>query len=217
MIAADGLAAAYGPHPVFRDVTFRLESGEAALLCGANGAGKSTLLRILAGLTAPERGVAFPGSGCERPGYLGHAHGIYTGLTAFENLVFWGRARGAGADRHMIMEQLARFGMERYADERAAVFSRGMLQRLALARAFLGRPGVLLLDEPAAGLDAGSAGMLRCELERACRGGACALVSTHEPESFGPVAGRVFLLARGSLAEVGGMFPAEGPGEPCCA
>jgi heme exporter protein A len=155
---------AYGERVALAGVTLELEAGKTLAVFGANGAGKTTLLRILATLLRPHRGaVRVLGRELPREGYavrgkvgfLGHDPLLYRDLTARENLRFHARLHGVEFAR--IDTLLEAVGLERRGDEPVHTFSRGMIQRLAVCRAVLHEPELLLLDEPLAGLDPGAA------------------------------------------------------------
>jgi heme exporter protein A len=145
-------------------VTLELEAGRTLAVFGANGAGKTTLLRILATLLRPHRGTArvlgreLPKDGWAvrgKVGFLGHEPLLYRDLTARENLRFHARLHGVAPAR--IEALLEAVGMKRRADDPVHTYSRGMVQRVAVCRAVLHEPELLLLDEPLAGLDPGAA------------------------------------------------------------
>ncbi len=155
---------AYGERVALAGVTLELEAGQTLAVFGANGAGKTTLLRILATLLRPHRGAVrvlgreLPREGWAvrgRVGFLGHDPLLYRDLTARENLRFHARLHGVAFAR--IQTLLEAVGLERRGDEPVHTFSRGMVQRLAVCRAVLHEPELLLLDEPLAGLDPGAA------------------------------------------------------------
>jgi heme exporter protein A len=155
---------AYGERVALAGVTLELEAGRTLAVLGANGAGKTTLLRILATLLRPHRGAVrvlgheLPREGWAvrgRVGFLGHDPLLYRDLTARENLRFHARLHGVPFAR--IDALLEAVGLERRAEEPVHTFSRGMVQRLAVCRAVLHEPELLLLDEPLAGLDPGAA------------------------------------------------------------
>jgi heme exporter protein A len=155
---------AYGERVALAGVTLELQEGKTLAVFGANGAGKTTLLRILATLLRPHRGsVRVLGRELPREGYavrgkvgfLGHDPLLYRDLTARENLRF--HARLHGVDFARIDTLLEAVGLERRGDEPVHTFSRGMVQRLAVCRAVLHEPELLLLDEPLAALDPGAA------------------------------------------------------------
>ena len=158
------LGRAYGERIALSGVTLTLPAGRTLAVFGANGAGKTTLLRILATLLRPHRGEArvlghaLPGEGWAvrgRVGLLGHDPLLYRDLSARENLRFHARLHGAPAER--IEALLDAVGMARRADEPVHTLSRGMTQRVAVCRAVLHEPELLLLDEPLANLDPGAA------------------------------------------------------------
>lgn len=154
----------YGDKLVFKDVTCEINPGEIMLVAGPNGAGKSTLMRIMAGLSKPSAGEVVLSADPEDVAYLGHATFIYPGLTALENLKFWASMYGISPSRDEMMGLLKRVGLERAAEEKAGSFSRGMAQRLNLARIYQAEPKLIFLDEPGTGLDPKSLATLRGEI-----------------------------------------------------
>jgi ABC-type multidrug transport system ATPase subunit len=155
-----GLTRRYGERVALRDVTLSLPVGATLVVFGPNGAGKSTLLRVLATLLRPHAGAvrvlgrALPDEGWAvrgRVGLLGHAPLLYRDLTGRENLAFHARLHGVGRDRAEAL--LAQVGLTARASDKVHTYSRGMVQRLAVCRAVLHDPEVLLLDEPRANLD----------------------------------------------------------------
>lgn len=195
-----GVSKFYGPRLIFKDVTCALRAASVTLLAGANGAGKSTLLRILAGLSRPSSGTAVCRTEAAKLAYLGHATFIYPGLTALENLLFWRRLARIPADEDAALALLARVGLARHAHEKAGVFSRGMAQRLNLARVLQQEPDTLLLDEPGTGLDSRSSAMLREEVAAARERGACVVWISHDLEGDAPFADRALCLHNRRLA-----------------
>jgi heme exporter protein A len=186
-IDAQGIARRFGARWVLRGVTLQVNPGEVVGLLGANGSGKSTLLRILATLLSPSAGEATVGGADVKKdpdgvrsqiGYLAHAAGLYDDLSARENLQF-------AADMHGLRSTdlnaaLARVGLSHVADERVRGFSAGMQRRLALARLVLGKPRVLLLDEPYSNLDTAGIALMNALIGESVRGGGAALVVLHE-------------------------------------
>ncbi len=159
-IELHGVGRDYGERPALRDVTITVPRGATLLVLGANGAGKSTLLRVLATLLRPQAGAArvlgaeLPRDGYAvrgRIGFLGHEPLLYRDLTGRENLRFHARLHGVGEAR--VGQLLDRVGMAARADEPVRTLSRGMVQRLAVCRAVLHNPELLVLDEPSANLD----------------------------------------------------------------
>jgi heme ABC exporter ATP-binding subunit CcmA len=200
----------YGDYPALRDVGFAVEAGACLALLGRNGAGKTTLLRIMGGLARPTRGsVTVGGAGIrERStrraiGILGHGISLYDELSAFENLLLFARMYGLGDPKRAAMEWLERTGLERVRDGLVREFSRGMRQRLAVARAFLHEPSVLLLDEPFTALDDRAIALLQKLLRDALAGGRTIVISTHQLREALELATHVALLVRGRLAHSG--------------
>jgi heme exporter protein A len=207
VLTLDRVSKFFGPRPVFRDVTLALAPGEALLLAGPNGAGKSTLLRIMAGLARPTTGKAQCSLPAEKIGYLGHATFIYPELSGLENLAFWARVYGLDADRDALLAALERMELDRSALDRAGRYSRGMAQRLSLARVFLTAPDLLLLDEPSTGLDTRSEGVLRREMAQARERGAAMVWISHNAARDKLLVDRVLELRDRKTAYLG---PAEG-------
>jgi heme exporter protein A len=180
VIRAVGIEKRYGRRRVLRGVDVDLERDGFLVVTGPNGSGKTTLLRILAGLTAPTRGTLDAAVDRGRLGYLGHEPLVYRELTALENLDLFGRLYRIPERRERIGMLLERFGLWEARNERVAAYSRGMTQRLALCRALLHDPELLVLDEPYAGLDEDGAALLDRELDGLTAGRAL-VVSTHDP------------------------------------
>ena len=192
MIRAAGLEKRYGFKRVLSGLDFELERGGFLVVTGPNGSGKTTLLRLCAGLAIPTAGTLEVESDRSRIGYLGHEPLVYRELTALENLDLYGRLYRVPERRERIGMLLERFGLWEARRERASSLSRGQLQRLALCRALLHKPELLILDEPFSGLDADGAELLDRELA-GMRERRTLLVSTHDPE-------RIAALASGRLA-----------------
>ncbi len=181
-----GVGRRYGERVALRDVTLALGAGATLVVLGPNGAGKSTLLRILATLLRPHAGTCrvldaeLPREGHAvrgRVGLLGHDPLLYRDLSGRENLRYQARLFGVGRDR--VEAALDAVGMARRADEPVRLLSRGMVQRLAVARATLHEPEVLLLDEPRANLDPGAAALLEPLVGRGS--GRTRVVTSHDP------------------------------------
>jgi heme exporter protein A len=181
------LSRAYGERVALGGVTLSLPRGRTLAVFGANGAGKTTLLRILATLLRPHAGVArvlgreLPGEAWAargRIGLLAHEPLLYRELTARENLSFHARLHGVAPAR--VEALLGQVGMARRADEPLRTLSRGMTQRVAICRAVLHEPELLLLDEPLANLDPGAAGAVEPLIGRAA--GAARVLISHDVE-----------------------------------
>jgi heme exporter protein A len=210
-IELEALGRRYGDRAALDDVSLTLEPGRTLVVFGPNGAGKSTLLRILATLLRPSAGRArildhdLRRDGWRvrgRLGFLGHDPLLYGDLSARENLEYHARLHGLpGGGRTRIAELLAAVGLERRAEDRVHAYSRGMVQRLAVCRAVLHDPDVLLLDEPRANLDPAAAELLEPLVGRAS--GRTRVITSHDPSgglgeadlALGLRAGRAALLA----------------------
>ena len=192
VIAARGLGRSFGDKRVLRDLDLDVAERELVLVTGPNGSGKSTLLALCAGLLAPTAGELEVAVDRGRIGYLAHEPLVYRELTALENLELYGRLYRVPERRERIGMLLERFGLWESRRSPVAALSRGMQQRLALCRALLHEPALLLLDEPYAGLDDAGAELLDAELGELA-GRRTLLLATHDP-------GRVDRLATGRLA-----------------
>lgn len=189
-IVLDGLGRRYGERPALHDVSLELAAGSTLVVFGPNGAGKSTLLRVLATLLRPSAGTArvlghdVRAEGWAvrgRIGFLGHDALLHGDLTAVENLAYHARLHGfdARAGRGRIAELLAAVGLDRRGEDRVHTYSRGMVQRLAVCRAVLHDPEVLLLDEPRANLDPAGSELVDPLIGRAS--GRTRVVTSHDP------------------------------------
>ncbi len=209
-VAISGVWKYYGDYPALRDITLRVEPGACLALLGRNGAGKTTLLKILAGLSTAAKGrVEVFGdtprtqAARARTGVLGHGIGIYDELSAIENLKLFARFYGIADSDKVATEWLDRTGLLRVRDGLVREFSRGMRQRLAVARAFLHRPGLMLLDEPFTALDDRGIAVLQECLNEARRDGATVILSTHQLKEAFELASDVALIDRGRLMWTG--------------
>ena len=215
-----GVSRAYGRLRALNRVSFQVEAGETIALFGANGAGKSTLLRVASTLLTPTGGtVVYRGTtldGRSRAAYrqamgmVGHASFLYDELSARENLILHGRLRRISAPHARADELLEQVGLAHRRDDRVSHFSRGMEQRLSLARALVSAPDLLLLDEPFSGLD-GTGTEVLCTVLRAHHeaGGTTLLVSHDLPLGLS-LADRYVLLDRGAVRTVADARPWHG-------
>lgn len=192
MIRARGLEKRYGRKRVLRGVDVDLAPGGFLVVTGPNGSGKTTLLRLCAGLALPSGGTLELVPDRARVGFLGHEGLLYRDLSALENLDLYGRLYRVPERRERIGMLLGRFGLWDARNERVSALSRGMAQRLALCRAFLHDPDLLVLDEPFTALDDEGAALLDRELA-SLAGERTFLVATHDPH-------RLAALASGRLA-----------------
>jgi heme exporter protein A len=181
LVVARGVERRYGARRVLHGLSFELHRGGSLVVTGPNGAGKTTLLRLLVGLAVPSRGTLDVGVDRGRLGFVGHEPLVYRELTALENLDLFGRLYGVPERRERIGMLLERFGLWDARAERVSAFSRGMTQRLALCRALLHEPELLVLDEPHSALDAQGAALLDQELGELA-GTRTIVVATHEPD-----------------------------------
>ncbi len=202
-----GVSRNFGRRRVLRDVSLRCESGEIVAVLGPNGAGKSTLLSIAATLLQPSAGEVRYGdhttasSGTDlrgRVGVLGHDLYVYPELTAAENLAFFGRLYGLADLSSRVGAALERSGLG-HRDDPVGRYSRGMRQRLALERALLHEPRLVLLDEPFTGLDDASTGALRTRLGQLRAAGCIVLLTTHDLETIEGLVDRAVVLQRATL------------------
>jgi heme ABC exporter ATP-binding subunit CcmA len=207
VVAAEDVWKYYGDYPALREIQFDVEPGSCVALLGRNGAGKTTLLRIIAGFSKAGRGrVTIFGKDARDPetrrrvGVLGHGISVYEELSATENLILFGRLYGVENPARSAEAWLERTGLSRVRDGLVREFSRGMRQRLAVARAFLHDPEVLLLDEPFTALDDRAIAVLQTVLREALARRCTILLSTHQLREALELATHVALLARGRLA-----------------
>ena len=194
MIRARGVGRRYGDKRVIDSLDLDLERGGFLLVTGPNGSGKTTLLRLCAGLAQPTAGELEVAARREAIGFLGHEPLIYRELTALENLDLYGRLYRIPERRERIGMLLERFGLWAARNERAGSFSSGMIQRLALCRAFLHAPDLLVLDEPYSALDVEGAELLDRELAD-LRPGRTFVVATHDPDRLAPLASARLAIA----------------------
>jgi len=187
LITAERVEKRYGAAYGLRPVSFTLDRGGCLLVTGTNGSGKTTLLRVLAGLAAPTRGLLEVGVERGELGYVGHDPLVYRELTGLENLELYGRLYRVRERRERIGMLLERFGLWEARGRRVSSYSRGMTQRLALCRALLHDPTLLLLDEPFNALDGDGAALLDRELGVLARERTL-VVSTHDPDRVAPLA-----------------------------
>jgi len=199
----------FGLSPVLRAVSLKVDQGECAVIVGRNGSGKSTLVRILAGLSSVSAGEALlfgqPARKLQpydrrRVGLITHQSFLYSRLTARENLEFYAELYGLDHRASRVTELLERIGLASAADERVSSFSRGMEQRLTLARATIAAPDVLLMDEPFTALDAdgveAAMGLIGGALDRGC----AIVITAHEHFQFAQLTFSSYALVRGRLS-----------------
>jgi len=218
IVQIKSLVKTYGLLPVLRKLDLDINRGEFVALLGPNGSGKSTLLALMSGLTRPNAGRILVG-GWEMPkesvavraqiGMVSHKSLLYHNLTARENLLFFARLYDLPPKtmRGRIDALLVQVGLEKRGDDLVRTYSRGMQQRLSIARALLHDPYILLFDEPYTGLDQNAANTLDGLLLDARQGTQTIIMATHQLERAGRLADRVVILSRG---KVGYDAPTEG-------
>ena len=209
-LAVEGVWKYYGDFPALSNIAFEVAPGSAVALLGRNGAGKTTLLRILAGLSKPSRGsvkvhgaLARQEATRRRIGVLGHGISLYDELSAAENLTIFAKLYGLAEPAKCAETMLERVGLARVRDALVREFSRGMRQRLAVGRAFLHDPEVLLLDEPFTALDDRAIAVLQSMLQDVRARGRTIVLSTHQLREALELATHVVFLQRGRIAHQG--------------
>ena len=190
-IRVEGLEKSFDDWPVLWDLDLAVGWGELLVLLGANGVGKTTLLRILATQARADSGTVViagynarrrPEAVRRRVGVVAHQTFLYDDLTCLENLVYYGRLYGLSDPRQRASEALSRLGLAGREAQRVRTLSHGLQKRVAIARAILHQPPVLLLDEPETGLDPGSVLVLKDLLEEWTSAGRSVVMTTHNPE-----------------------------------
>jgi len=204
-----GIGKRFGRQTALDDVSFTVAPGRCLVLFGPNGAGKTTLIRLLSTLALPTAGTAlicgFDIRSSARDvreivGVLSHESFLYDAMTAIENLRFYARMYGADSSSERLEESLEQVGLMDRADAPVSSMSRGMTQRLALARCMLHGPRVLLLDEPYSGLDPHGAQILTRQIAELRERNCTIMLTTHRLETGLEVADRVGILVRGRLS-----------------
>jgi len=206
-VRARGIEKRFGSVSALRGVDVDIPSAHLLVVLGPNGAGKSTFVRIVAGLLRPTAGtIEFaetqPGKRHDvrrRIGFVGHSTLLYPELTARENLVFAARLHGLDSPADRAGELLAEEGLEAWSERRARTFSRGLAQRLAIARARVHDPRVLLLDEPFTGLDGAAADRLAERLERLRDDGRSLVLVTHDFRQASRLGDQALMLGDGRV------------------
>ena len=201
----DNIDKRYGGLFALRRVSLEIAPGECVALAGRNGSGKTTLLRIAARIVRPTAGkLSFPGASetsaaNNRPGYVAHATMVYDELTAEENLLLFAKLQNVPEPATRAEELLREVGLYDRRDSLVRTYSRGMRQRIAIARALIHRPSVLLIDEPATGLDPLGISWLAKTLGEVHRSGCTVVMSLHGESEISALATRAMQLDAGSV------------------
>jgi len=191
-----------------RDIAIDIDTGQAVLICGINGAGKTTLLRIIAGLLQPDQGSVElcgynirkdPEKAKSKFGMISHKSMVYPELTVLENLSFFATLYGVKDSDAYITELLQDVGLSSYKYDTASILSRGLLQRLAIARAMVHRPALLLADEPFTGLDAKACNHLIAVITEFTNNGGTIVMTTHDIDIGLQCCNRVVVLDKSNL------------------
>ena len=208
VINLNSVSKAFETRHVLRDIDLDIGTGHSVLICGINGVGKTTLLRIIAGLLQPDQGSVElcgydigrdPEKAKSKLGMISHKSMVYPDLTVVENLCFFANLYGIKDSTARVSELLQEVGLLSYRYDRAGILSRGMLQRLAIARALVHRPDVLLADEPFAGLDAGASCHLVSIFTDFVESGGTIVMTTHDINIGLQCCNRVIVLDKKSL------------------
>ena len=208
-IRATGLRKSFGHIEAVRGVDFELRQGEFLTVFGPNGAGKTTLIRILSSLTRPTAGTARVAgydvtdndpSMRRQIGVISHASFLYADLTALENICFYARMYGLEDPEGQAVRVIDEVGLKPRMQDRVSTFSRGMLQRLSIARAIVHNPSILFLDEPYTGLDQHASLKLREQLQALHDRKRTVLMTTHDLARGLEMCDRVAIQVKGRFA-----------------
>jgi len=208
VIEVRSLRKAFGVLKAVDGIDFELKQGEFLTVFGPNGAGKTTLVKILAGLTKPTSGKAkvagfnvIEGNAemLKEIGVISHASALYADLTPLENLIFFARMHGLAQPKEQSLKVIDEVGLSERRNDRVRTFSRGMLQRLSIARAILHDPTILFLDEPFTGLDLHASNILKAHLQRLHDRRRTILMITHDIACGLEMCDKVALQVRGKF------------------
>jgi heme exporter protein A len=207
-LLSQGIEKKFGYAVAVRKVDLEVRPGEYVALFGRNGAGKTTFLKVAATLMRPTKGTLLvegfdtakqPEEARRRIGFLSHNTFVYRDLSAIENLRFFCRLYGVPDSDERLMNLLDRVGLRRRAEDLVRTFSRGLQQRVGIARALLHDPALILLDEPYTGLDAQAAQTLSDLLQEAVKSGKTVILTTHDLDRGLEGASRAVIIDRGTI------------------
>ncbi len=208
VVKVQGLTKSFGNNLALKGVDLEIGLGELVVIFGPNGAGKSTLIKVLATIMNPSSGrVLIDGldvrSNAEevrrRIGVVTHQTFLYSNLTSYENLDFYCRMYDVSKRKERIHEVVAMVGMTSRLNDRVGTLSRGMQQRLSIARSLLHKPAIMLLDEPETGLDQQATSMLWEALQTGWEGKRTIILTTHNLERGFELGNRLLILVRGKI------------------
>ena len=207
-IEVQGLTKSFGNHLALRGIDLKIKEGECVVLFGPNGAGKTTLIKVVATIMNPSSGgVLVDGLNLKnnaeeirrRIGVVTHQTFLYSNLTAYENLEFYSRMYDVPRRKERIHEIVAMVGMTSRLHDRVGTLSRGMQQRLSIARSLLHKLAIMLLDEPETGLDQQAVSMLWKALQTEGEGKRTIILTTHSLERGFELGERLLILAQGKI------------------
>lgn len=208
MLELRNVTKTFSEKPILKNLNLHVAPGEAVALVGPNGAGKSTAFKCITGLMKPTNGkIIVAGTTVKKNsvhlkrkvGYLGHESFLYGAFSPVENLTFYGKLYKTPQLEQTITTLLKRVGLYRFRHMQVASFSRGMVQRLAIARMFLGNPDLLLLDEPHTGLDQGAISLLNRLIKEQQMDGKSLILITHDFEQILSLCNRAVILYKGKI------------------
>ncbi len=211
-VKLQGLTKSFNNHLALAGIDLEIRQGESVVICGPNGAGKTTLIKVLATIMNPSSGkVLIEGLSLKdnaeeirrRIGVVAHQTFLYSNLTAYENLEFYSRMYAIPRAKERIHEVLAMVGMTSRLHDRVGTLSRGMQQRLSIARSLLHKPAIMLLDEPETGLDQQAISMLWEALEAEGEIKRTIILTTHNLERGLKVGERLLILDKGKIVYEG--------------
>ena len=217
-LEAEQITKTYGYFPALRGVSLQVPAGAFVTLFGRNGAGKTTFLKVAATLARPSGGNLRihgfdiredPEEARRRLGFLSHNTYVYRDLSPKENLRFFSRLYGLGGGERHLDDLLERVGLARRKNDAVRSFSRGLGQRVGLARVMLHAPSLLLLDEPYTGLDAHAVEILNTMLDEAVAEGRTVLMTTHDLDLGLRGSTEVHIIDRGRIVYSGGARDAS--------